>query len=368
MKEQRIYLPGLNGLRAIAALSVVISHISLTGIADFGLPMLHELPMAGYGVTLFFVISGFLITYLLINEIKKTNTVDIPKFYIRRILRIWPIYYLFIFISVLVFVFLNKIEQILTPELWYYVFFAANLPFITQNGILILIHYWSIGVEEQFYLFWPWVTRFSGNKILIAAIIILIVLFATKLFFWLTMGSSSFGYRFFMVTRFHCMMIGAIGAILYSSSNLNFIRLAGNKVIQLISWILFFTMGLGIFHVPAVIGQELIAVASLSMILGQVLNKNKFLNLEKKVFDFIGKISYGIYVIHPLIILLLSYFYKSIEINMFLKYILVYSSVLVSTVLISWLSYTYFEKPFLNLKSKYMVVKSSNSMLSKTVS
>ena len=108
MKDKLIYLPGLNGLRAIAALSVVIAHVSQEGIADFGLPRLFDLPMAGYGVTLFFVISGFLITYLLISEIKKTDTVSVSKFYIRRILRIWPIYYLFILISVIVFSLLNS--------------------------------------------------------------------------------------------------------------------------------------------------------------------------------------------------------------------------------------------------------------------
>ena len=73
MKSRPIYLPGLNGLRAIAALSVVIAHVSLKGIADFGLPSKPHLPMAGYGVTLFFVISGFVIfdknTFVLENPI-----------------------------------------------------------------------------------------------------------------------------------------------------------------------------------------------------------------------------------------------------------------------------------------------------------
>ncbi|MGC3978989.1 MAG: acyltransferase [Paludibacteraceae bacterium] len=91
MKTTPVYLPGLNGLRAIAALSVVFAHISQKGIADFGLPFFIDLPMAGYGVTLFFVISGFLITFLLLKEQAKKQTIDIKKFYVRRILRIWPI-------------------------------------------------------------------------------------------------------------------------------------------------------------------------------------------------------------------------------------------------------------------------------------
>ena len=88
MNETKIYLPGLNGLRAFAALSVVIAHLSLKGIADFGLPVVDDIPMAGFGVTLFFVISGFLITYLLLIELDKQSNIDIKKFYVRSILRI----------------------------------------------------------------------------------------------------------------------------------------------------------------------------------------------------------------------------------------------------------------------------------------
>lgn len=363
MKEDRIYLSGLNGLRAIAALSVVIAHISQEGIADFGFPRLFDLPMAGYGVTLFFVISGFLITYLLINEIRKTDTVSVSKFYIRRILRIWPIYYLFVLISFFVFSILKQSDQILVPELWYYIFFAANFPFIAQNGILILVHYWSIGVEEQFYLFWPWVARFSKSKLLKVAVLILILLFAAKIISWFVWGSPSFVYRFFMVTRFHCMMIGAISAILFASQHQLFIRIFSHKLIQAMAWFLFFVMGFGLIRFPAVIGQEFIATVSVSMILGQVIIERRLFNLELPIFDFIGKISYGIYVIHPLIVMLLSRLFKPLEMNLFLKYVLVYFAVIGLTILLSWLSYRYFERPFLNLKTKFMIVKSSNSML-----
>ena len=90
-----VYLNGLNGLRAIAALFVLFSHIIQPEFINFGNPIRIRLPMAQHGVTLFFVISGFLITFLLLLEKDKTE-IDIRNFYIRRILRIWPIYYLFI--------------------------------------------------------------------------------------------------------------------------------------------------------------------------------------------------------------------------------------------------------------------------------
>jgi peptidoglycan/LPS O-acetylase OafA/YrhL len=364
MKESTIYLSGLNGLRAIAALAVVFAHISQKGIADFGLPFFIDLPMAGYGVTLFFVISGFLITYLLLKEHTKTDTIDIKKFYARRILRIWPIYYLFIIACFLIFFYLNKTNEIFVSGLWYYVFFAANIPFIFQNGILILVHYWSIGVEEQFYLFWPWIVRFSKNKLLNIAIVIFFMLFVTKLLLWFSLGPGSYSYRFIMVTRFHCMMIGAIGAILFFHRKSRIIYFFSTKYVQLFSWVLFFLMGLGIIHIPAVVGQEIIAFASLSMIIGQVTVKDRLFNLENKLCDFIGKISYGIYVIHPIIVLVLSRVFKNMDVSTGIKYIVVYSSVIGFTLFFAWLSYTYFEMPFLKLKRRFAVVPSSNSMLS----
>ena len=181
MTDKPIYLSGLNGLRAIAAMSVVIAHTSVKDVANFGLPLHLNIPMAGFGVTLFFVISGFLITFLLLQEKKKHDDIDIKKFYVRRILRIWPIYYLFIFICICVFLFIDKSHEIIQKELWFYVFFAANVPFIFQQGILILVHYWSIGVEEQFYLFRPWIVRFSKDKLLKIAVLIFSGLFFIKL-------------------------------------------------------------------------------------------------------------------------------------------------------------------------------------------
>jgi peptidoglycan/LPS O-acetylase OafA/YrhL len=105
-----IYLPGLNGIRAIAALAVVVSHTTLH-LGLFGLdPHLfgngdgrpRTLDMAGFGVTMFFALSGFLITYLLCRE-KEIAQVNVKKFYARRILRIWPLYYAYFLICLAVY-------------------------------------------------------------------------------------------------------------------------------------------------------------------------------------------------------------------------------------------------------------------------
>ena len=92
--EEKLHLKGLNGIRAIAAVSVVLSHVALPGIK---LPYVLSIGgLAQYGVTIFFTLSGFLITYLLFKE-KEQTAISIRKFYIRRILRIWPLYFAYLF-------------------------------------------------------------------------------------------------------------------------------------------------------------------------------------------------------------------------------------------------------------------------------
>ncbi len=148
-QENRIYLPGLNGLRAIAALTVLFGHM-FAPFGDWGLePLSLRIPWPEEPVTTFFVISGFLITYLLMNEIGKTNDVSIPKFYMRRILRIWPLYYVYMILAIVAVVLLNSD---MNDSVWYYTFFSGNISHALGLGLIPLFHYWSLGVEEQYYL------------------------------------------------------------------------------------------------------------------------------------------------------------------------------------------------------------------------
>lgn len=364
MKENRIYLPGLNGLRALAAITVLVSHIFFDTFGVWGLEPL-KLPLFADGVTLFFVISGFLITYLLLQEIDKTDSVNIPKFYIRRVLRIWPIYYATILMVVLVLFLIGRQSDILNNSLFYYIFFAANIPFLSATGISLIVHYWSIGVEEQFYLFWPWLVKLSMRKVLIAAVSVLIFWLFLKFGSYILYTNKSLLYKFFNVTRFHCMMLGAIGAIGYFNKNKLFIDFFANRWSQIIAWIFFLLSGFFFEFIPAVIRAESVAVLSLFLIMSQIEGKPKFINLENKYFDFVGKISYGIYVIHPLIIFILSALWVKIDLRIatIVEYALIYITVPSVTVFAAWLSYRYFEKPFLMLKDKFAVVKSQSSKL-----
>ncbi|GAT62875.1 acyltransferase family protein [Paludibacter jiangxiensis] len=361
-REKHIHLPGLNGLRAIAALSVLLSHVFLGTFGNWNLEVV-KLPIFEGGVILFFVISGFLITYLLLHEITSTDSIDIKKFYLRRILRIWPLYYGYILIAVIVLTILGLQKDILNNNLVYYLFFGANIPFISSIGIWIIVHYWSLGVEEQFYLFWPWLVKVSRHRIHIITLLILVVWITLKYGTWLLFTNHSLIYRFFAVTCFQSMMLGALGAIVYYHKNKTILALTTNHYVQTITWLYFLFSCFLNEYIPAACRNDVIALFSLLLILGQVV-ENKIINLEKPIFDFIGKISYGIYVIHPLIIFISSRIWikMSVNVNPALQYILIFVWVISSTIIIAIISYNYFEKPFLRLKNRYSIIQSCDSI------
>lgn len=351
-----IYLPGLNGLRAIAAISVLISHISLA-LPDFGLPEVGGWTFAGNGVTIFFTLSGFLITFLLLNEQEK-KTIRIGKFYMRRILRIWPLYYTYLILSVIC---LSVFFEFSVNSLWPYFLLCINL-FGAFTGTLVLVtHLWSIAVEENFYLFWPLLVK--KNNLKRNTLLIIVILISLKFVSRYILKSFSFS-AFLDTNRFECMLIGALGAILYWESNKLFLNLLETKLAQIISWLFLLIIALGYGNTPGPTESIFTSLVTLSLIVGQISNKGiGIVNLEVRLFDFLGKISYGIYVIHPLIIFGLSRLLINFETGQLIKIVVVYFLVIFSTVLFAHISYNYYEKPFLRLKKKYTVIKSRNSLI-----
>ncbi|MBL0234347.1 MAG: acyltransferase [Chitinophagaceae bacterium] len=127
----KVHLRGLNGIRAIASLAVVISHIALN-FENFGFSPSHGLDLAGFGVSMFFSLSGFLITYLLMIEKSDFGDVSIKDFYIRRILRIWPLYFFYLIVCILVIILTQPQE--LRGNITYYILLSGNMPFILGSS------------------------------------------------------------------------------------------------------------------------------------------------------------------------------------------------------------------------------------------
>ncbi|MBB6327773.1 peptidoglycan/LPS O-acetylase OafA/YrhL [Algoriphagus iocasae] len=358
-QEKVLYYKGLNGIRAIAALSVLLSHI-ITG-ANYIYPELEidELDIANYGVTMFFTLSGFLITSLLLTENKETGTIKLKDFYIRRILRIWPIYYLYIFVSAACLYFFLE-ANIIQKELLYYLTFFANVPFILSSGLMAISHLWSIGVEEQFYIFWPWF--FMNTKSILTKLFVFVLAFYFLKVLALVVfkyTDSDIFYTVLKVNRFDCMGIGGIGAVLYHQKS-KVVDFFTSKTVQWIVLICLAVMLLEEFRFSMLIDHQLVALITLSLILSNISLENPILNLENNFFNFIGKLSYGIYVYHKLIVLLLVPFVKFLPFPNGLKLTTLAVLSLVLTLAISYLSFHYFEKAFLKLKSKYTTIKSTS--------
>ena len=269
-----LHLKGLNGIRTIAALSVVISHTML-GLDFFGLKRIQSgWNFATYGVTMFFTLSGFLITYLLIKEKEKFSTISIKKFYIRRVLRIWPLYYFYLAL-VLIVLFIYFPAK-LPGTIAYYVFLAANIPSVLDISLPLLTHYWSLGVEEQFYLIWPWLfKKFSPLK----AVITFIVVFLSIKFILRFLAPHGIAYQFIHVTRFDCMAIGALGAILYNYNDKRFSRFCFNILTQATSWIVLGLAAVDWLKTPDFINHDVLSLATIIIIINVAFNSktNDFL-------------------------------------------------------------------------------------------
>lgn len=358
-KSKSIYLPGLNGIRAIAAIAVIISHIGIR-MEYYGLPNFGGYALASFGVTMFFALSGFLITYLLLKEKEKTHRIAVKKFYVRRILRIWPLYYFYLILTLVIIGFdFNEYG-------WMYFFLLPNVPFaLNVSGVLgatlpYLGHYWSVGVEEQFYAFWPWVVK-KSQKIFRIMLVFAVAFFAFKLILTL-INAPKFIITLVNYTRFGCLALGGIAAYLLISRNQLFLKISQNKLVEISAWLIVLLIAFNKFHLFSIIDHEIVTVATIVIMINQVNNPRRIISLENRVFDYLGKISYGLYIYNPLVIYLISIpLSKVIHDNSPGNIILIYGVTILTVILISHLSYFYFEKSILKFKDKFAVVKSKSS-------
>lgn len=316
--------------------------------------------LAGYGVIIFFTLSGFLITFLLLKE-KENSDINIKNFYIRRILRIWPLYYLYFALCLLTY-FIFDIPFQKTGLLFYF-FLSANIAPLFKLTLPYLYQYWSLGVEEQFYLFFPQLAKRSNKKLLNLCLVLIIALVGLKFIFWFL--DRKFEYHaplnIINVFGFQMMLIGVIGAILFHSVNQKFINFATHKITQIVAWGFIFFIIINRYHIISIIDSEIISIVAICLIVGQITRRNNIINLENKLCNFLGKISYSIYVIHPLIIFYYSRIIGHFKSDNILNYFIVYFLVTITTILLAYISHEFYEKRFLRLKAKYTTIKSTAS-------
>lgn len=383
MASNQIYFKGLNGLRFIAASLVVFHHVSQykywagkPGVWGEDSLLFNFVDAIGNkAVSLFFVLSGFLISYLLMQELERTNTVALKKFYVRRILRIWPLYFVIIAIALFLlpqFVNIGNWNELLkenfTVTLILHLLILPNLMRATSVQVVGASQAWSIGVEEQFYLIWPILMKWFKKSIpqflvvfIVAKLLIgwfgLIAIDYVEGSLQVALDKFNTVWQLMMIEQ---MAVGALGAWFLYSNNEKILKAIYSKTSQIITIILLVIILLTEGH--WYLSKFLEAFVFTSLIMNVSLNDRFPIKLTSTKFDMLGNMSYGIYMWHTMMIavVLTGLEYFNFEYGILynlVAFILPY----LLTLVISYLSFVYFEKPFLKFKENFMVVKSSST-------
>ena len=333
------------------------------------------------GVILFFVLSGFLITFLLLKEKEKHNDIYVLNFYTRRALRIWPIYYLIIFLLLFLFPFIIRFEYFAKPNwdsfsnnmptLFIYLFMMPNLVSFGILGIGEGYHLASIGTEEQFYILWPWIVKLFKNIVTPLLLILVIIpllphfcdYFAAHFF---TSDENGFLFlkqtkEFFMYFKINCMALGGLFAFIYYKNITALLTIIYNKFIQGCALVVGFSGWLSGFHLPY-FNDEFYALLFAIIILNTATNPQKLLSFNYSMTNYFGKISYGIFVYHWVVIYLIMDWIMPLKGNAILYNILLYTGSSIATWLVSHLSFFYFEQWFLKFKDRFAIVKSYKAL------
>lgn len=373
---KKVHFPGLNGVRFIAALLVIVDHTELFK-SYLGLPTLwansYSAYLGAFGVSIFFVLSGFLITYLLLEE-QKEGPIQIKHFYLRRILRIWPLYYLLVLLGFLVIPYLNFLQvpqysSDMSDSLDRFLLFfglAANVAFVYFPTVAFANILWSVAVEEQFYLFWPHVVKIRQK-------LLGVMLFLLLLYLILKFHAGELDPKLeelIIRSRFSSMIIGGIGAYLLFHQKA-IIQFLYHRWVQVALLFLFIVFGMDWIDFKSLswMQDELVSVVLCGLIINVATNKQSILNLENSVFSYLGKLSYGLYVYHLFAVVLVLKGLPALlpiqEWSPWISYPLTLGLIFLLTTCISHLSYHYFESYFLRKKVWFSTVLSGDMVKTK---
>jgi peptidoglycan/LPS O-acetylase OafA/YrhL len=295
-----------------------------------------------FGVYLFFTLSAYLITSLLLAEKERYGRLHVRAFYVRRALRIWPLYFFVLFCGVI----FQPSDLRVLP---YFLLFSGNWAEVAGNipGFFIAA-LWSISVEEQFYLFWPpAVRRLSPSGIRNAAILMVLAP-AIALPLGFSLGLA--GWRFGFMNSLSC--VSAMGAgILLAVRGLIGIPRVALLVVGAACLYGGAALGLGSTPIASIAAVWLVDAFSVAILSASIGRPTTALPV------YLGKISYGLYVYHPIALGLLSALLGQRLLRLPWHVVLVVSG-FVATVFLAAASYRWLETPFLRLKERFAFVQS----------
>jgi peptidoglycan/LPS O-acetylase OafA/YrhL len=374
----RFYLPELDVLRFFAFLGVFVWHVPIAGggsYASYGL--LGSLGTSGtFGVDLFFTLSGYLLTGLLLRERDRIGDINVRAFYVRRALRIWPLYYFSLALAFLLSWIPVSIASAppyvgdyfapIHPSSYFFMaIFLFNFNFANSlftNPVMFLSNLWTISVEEQFYLFWPWIVRYIPRRrivvvpILMIAVACVVRAISVPLNFKVPVWSNTF-------TRLDPIAVGILIALAP--------RLNPRPALRLVLVLLGFASWSFAAYYCELPNQS----STLNMSMGYpavALGSGAFLLaiLRTKTFStssaparsliYLGKISYGLYIYNQIAIFTAKVLHFRVELApggwaSMLVYVLLAFGL---NVAFAAVSYRLLEAPFLRLKERFTRVPS----------
>jgi peptidoglycan/LPS O-acetylase OafA/YrhL len=338
----RKHLPTLDGLRAVAVFLVILNHA--------GLPA-----PGGLGVLMFFVLSGFLITWLLLREDAASGTVSISDFYFRRVLRIFPAFY--VYAAVILVLALSLARQIVWPQVIASLFYVNNYyQAIHGDPASGFSQTWSLGVEEQFYLTWPALfilLRRDGPKFrrVVAALIVGAWAYRAILQFGFHVHQGWFYEAF--DTRFDHLLVGCLLAlVLFKGPSERWERycssgalLAGACAMLAFSVWLESLYGAAYRDSIAFIVDPLLVAAMIPMLIAQR-GRAALRWLEAGPVKYVGRVSYSAYLYQQLVTEPVMKLFRGFP--LILRVALTFGAVIV----VAGCSYYVIERPFLRLKDR----------------
>ncbi len=382
----KVYFKNLDGIRFFAALMVLLQHA-------YGFK--HDYSPAGpflercfsdtgrMGVNLFFVLSGFLISYLLLVEKDSTGTISYRSFYLRRILRIWPLYLgyglVLTFLSPYVFEKLGWYNDTDFPtmmlNLLFLVFFSVNfqIAFVGTNRGMFEIS-WSVCIEEQFYLIWPILINTFRKRLKVLLVVMFGISILSRVFFVLDLPIFYPNWPQEKVLLMNHLLIfdkldlfgsGLFAALLYKNRS----RYAAFFSGFFRPWMQVSGAVIALLYMLSIIKPDnvwyllfcdhYVCGALFGYLLLSAVAENSVFRLENPLLTTLGRVSFGIYLFHTAICQLVLLAFKKVvgHPEWRIVYNLVYPlACLAATGVVAYLSYNYYEMWFLKKKKKFELV------------
>jgi peptidoglycan/LPS O-acetylase OafA/YrhL len=365
----KVFFENLDGLRFVSFFAVFICHSFVTmddAVAKhpFIVALKSVTHFGHWGVEFFFVLSGFLITYLLLMEKENFEKISIFKFYLRRILKIWPLYFFCVLFGFVIFPELKKIFGQLPSETanpLYYFAMICNYDMMLHGkpDAGILAQLWSIAIEEQFYLFWPIFIHFCISK--------------WRSFFIISMLICCvFLTIFFKLSLLHTIhsaipiIIGALLALLSFYKNIFFntlLKIPTFGIIIIYSLIPFFiyieSSCINNYFYLSVLAKTIVSVLFACIIFEQNYSAHSFYKMKNNtLFSKLGEYTYGLYCLHSIGIFVAIYGLQFVGIKQTSVFIAMATFIfsLALAIVLAMFSNKYFESYFLGLKSKIQFI------------